>query len=78
MAITLNLTAVLITAIICLTLCFVCKCGKDEKKPDKKQQSQKNNVIEIPQFVGQRKSDQERHLMEYMEDQARRRGDIEP
>ena len=36
MAITLNLTAVLITAIICLTLCFICKMGQATKAGGKK------------------------------------------
>jgi len=78
MGITLNLTAVLITAIICGTLCIICMSSKDEKKPDTKPRPKKDNVIEIPQFVGQRKSGQEQHLVEYMEDQERKRGDIEP
>lgn len=80
MSITLNLTAVLITTIICLTLCFVCKNANDENKADKKRQAAKakDNVIEIPRFVAQNKSGQEQHLVEYMEEQARKRGDIEP
>lgn len=56
------------------------KNANDENKADKKRQAAKakDNVIEIPRFVAQNKSGQEQHLVEYMEEQARKRGDIEP
>ena len=68
MAITINLTAVLITAMICFTLCFVCKCSRDEEK--KKQPERMENVIQVPKHTYK----QDQRLIEYMEEKARREG----
>ena len=52
---TINLTAVLITAIICFTICFVGKSSKVEKKDEKAEQAAGDNVIQIPPYIAQKK-----------------------
>ena len=76
MVITINLTAVLMTAFICFTICYACKTSKDENTAGKKPLPQMGNVIEIPKFVAERKSSQEQHLVEYVENYASQKGDI--
>lgn len=89
MGITINLTEVLITAIICLTICLVFKISKDKEiellkaeyyygEQDEKPDIQKNNVIEVPCFGTKEEVKQGKRLVEYVEEQARKKGDIEP
>ncbi len=76
---TINLTAVIITAIICLTFCYVGKNSESKKKEEKKaqpeQQAAGDNVIEIPHFVNHTKSQQAQHLAERMKEQGKEKGD---
>lgn len=71
MTATINLTAVLITAIICVTLYALCRLArKDEAKKNEKQKELK--VLEVPEFMNQRRSGQEQRLVEYVEGQVKR------
>lgn len=76
MTITLNLTPVLITAIICVTLCVICKNSKGEKKEEKVELLELKGrepecIREVQKYTG-RKIDQ--HSLDYMEELARREG----
>lgn len=71
MTATINLTAVLITFIICVTLYALCRLArKDEAKKSEKQKELK--VLEVPEFMNQRRSGQERRLVEYVEGQVKK------
>ena len=76
MVITINLTAVLMTAFICFTICYACKTSKDENTAGNRPLQQKGKVIEIPRFVTENKNGQGQRLVEYVEEQARQKGDI--
>lgn len=82
MGITLNLTAVLITAIICLTVCFICKSSKDEKEPDEKKDWKYGTISEVPRFTAKEGNKQDEKLdffaREYKEERERKKGDIKP
>lgn len=70
MTTTINLTAVLITLIICETLYALCKlANKDKAKEAKKEEAK---VLEVPAFMNQRRSNQELHLVEYVEGQVKK------
>lgn len=70
MTATINLTAVLITLIICVTLYALCKlANKDKTKTAKKEEAK---VLEVPAFMNQRRSTQEQHLVEYVENQVKK------
>lgn len=70
MTATINLTAVLITLIICETLYALCKlANKDKAKETKKEEAK---VLEVPAFMNQRRSNQEQHLVEYVEGQVKK------
>lgn len=70
MTATINLTAVLITLIICVTLYALCKlANKDKAKAAKKEEAK---VLEVPAFMNQRRSNQEQHLVEYVEGQVKK------
>lgn len=71
MTATINLTAVLITAIICVTLYALCRLArKDEAKENEKKKELK--VLEVPEFMNQRRSGQEQRLVEYVEGQVKK------
>ena len=63
---TINLTAVLITFIICVTLYALCKMAQKERKKEEAK------VLEVPAFTNQRRSNQEQHLVEYVEGQVKK------
>lgn len=70
MTATINLTAVLITLIICETLYALCKlANKDKAKAAKKEEIK---VLEVPAFMNQRRSTQEQQLVEYVEGQTKK------
>lgn len=70
MTATINLTAVLITLIICETLYALCKlANKDKAKEAKKEEAK---VLEVPAFMNQRRSNQEQRLVEYVEGQVKK------
>ncbi len=70
MTATINLTAVLITLIICETLYALCKlANKDKAKATKKEELK---VLEVPAFMNQRRSTQEQQLVEYVEGQTKK------
>lgn len=76
MAITLNLTAVLITAIICLTLCFIYKAAmaaEGENEEEKKPQEELKGFQGTPTATTQ----PTKNIIEYMEERARREGKTE-
>lgn len=62
---TINLTAVLITFIICVTLYALCKMAQKDKAKERKKEEAK--VLEVPAFTNQRRSNQEQHLVECVE-----------
>lgn len=67
---TINLTAVLITFIICVTLYALCKlANKDKAKAAKKEEIK---VLEVPEFMNQQRSTQEQQLVEYVEGQVKK------
>lgn len=67
---TINLTAVLITFIICVTLYALCKlANKDKAKAAKKEEIK---VLEVPAFMNQQRSTQEQQLVEYVEGQVKK------
>lgn len=72
---TINLTAVLITVIICLTFCYVGKNSESKKKEQQAQQAAGDNMIEIPHFVNHTKSKQAQHLAERMKEQGKEKGE---
>ena len=67
---TINLTAVLITFIICVTLYALCKMAQKDKAKERKKEEAK--VLEVPAFTNQRRSNQEQHLVEYVEGQVKK------
>lgn len=72
---TINLTAVLITLIICVTLYALCKMARkeDDKKNTKQLKGwEEAKVLEVPAFMNQRRSNQEQHLVEYVEGQVKK------
>lgn len=70
MTATINLTAVLITLIICETLYALCKlANKDKAKAAKKEEVK---VLEVPAFMNQRRSTQEQRLVDYVEGQVKK------
>ena len=66
---TINLTAVLITFIICATLCALCKMAQKDKT---KEQKKETKVLEVPTFTNQRQSNQEQRLVEYVEGRVKK------
>ena len=67
---TINLTAVLITLIICVTLYALCKIAQKDKTKEQKKEEAK--VLEVPAFTNQRRTNQEQHLVEYVEGQVKK------
>ncbi len=67
---TINLTAVLITFIICVTLYALCKMAQKDKAKEQKKEEAK--VLEVPAFTNQRRNNQEQHLVEYVEGQVKK------
>lgn len=76
---TINLTAIFITAIICFTFCYVGKNSESKKKEEKKEQQEQQaageNMIEIPHFVNHTKSKQAQHLAERMWENGEKKGE---
>lgn len=70
MTVTINLTAVLITLIICGTLYALCKLANKDKAKEAKKEEVK--VLEVPAFTNQRRSNQEQRLAEYVEGQVKK------
>ena len=64
---TINLTAVLITFIICVTLYALCKMAQKDKAKERKKEEAK--VLEVPAFTHQRRSDPEPHSVACVEGQ---------
>lgn len=62
---TINLTAVLITLIICVTLYALCKMAQRDKAKEQKKE-------EAKVFMNQRRSNQEQRLVEYVEGQVKK------
>lgn len=77
MTATINLTAVCITLIICVTLYAMCRMARQDEKKKEKQKE-----IQVPQFVNSRnrenikpiRSQQEADLREYVEERVKESG----
>ena len=70
MTATINLTAVLITLIICETIYALCKLTNKDKAKEAKKEEEK--VLEVPAFMNQRRSTQEQQLVDYVASQVKK------
>ena len=74
---TIDLTAILITAIICLAICYAMDIVAKYLQDKKEKTSEVKKAIEIPSFVNQTKCTQAQHLVERMKEKETERGKTE-
>lgn len=72
MQVAFNLTPVLVALIICIFLYAMCKMARQDEAKKKQEKEEEKKVIKMPYLPDEKRSSQERHLVEYIEDKVKK------